>query len=209
MATSLGGDSLEFRGQPAVANGWLRRAYRLLEGLEDTPEFGWLTLWDAYLVLNLENDVVAARELAVRAAAAGRSLGLLDLEMLALAIEGMALVGQGEIEEGMKRLDVAATAAVAGEMSDRSAIWTTLCTLMTACDRIRDYDRAVQWCARVKELSRQWGFEALFTPCRTHYAAGSDVARRVGRSRTAADSSLQRVRDVPPTDGRRVDRAAG
>jgi ATP/maltotriose-dependent transcriptional regulator MalT len=71
----------------------------------------------------------------------------------------------------MKRLDEAATAAVAGEMSDRNAVWTTLCTLMTACDRIRDYDRAVQWCARVKELSQQWGFEALFTPCRTHYAS--------------------------------------
>ena len=171
MATSLAGDSLEFRGQPAVANGWMRRAYRLLEGLEDTPEYAWLTLWDAYLVLNLQNDVVAAHELAVKAAAAGRSLGLLDLEMLALAIEGMALVGQGDIKEGMQRLDEAATAAIAGEMSDRNAVWTTLCTLMTACDRIRDYDRAVQWSARVKELSDQWGFEALFTPCRTHYAS--------------------------------------
>ena len=171
MATSMAGDSLEFRGQPAVANGWMRRAYRLLEGLEDTPEHGWLTLWDAYLVLNLQNDVVAARELAVKAADAGRSLGLLDLEMLAVATEGMALVSQGDIQEGMKRLDEAATAAVAGEMSDRNAVWTTLCTLMTACDRIRDYDRAVQWCARVKELSQQWGFEALFTPCRTHYAS--------------------------------------
>lgn len=171
MATALAGDSLEFRGQPAVANGWMRRAHRLLEGLEDTPEYGWLTLWEAYLVLNLQNDVLAARGLALKAAAAGRLLGLLDLEMLALAIEGMALVSQGDIQEGMTRLDEAATAAVAGEMSDRNAVWTTLCTLMTACDRIRDYDRAVQWCARVQELSQQWGFEALFTPCRTHYAA--------------------------------------
>jgi tetratricopeptide (TPR) repeat protein len=130
-----------------------------------------LTLWSANLALMLENNTVTARRLASQAAEAGRSLGLLDLEMLALAIEGLALVGEGEIADGMRRLDEAATAAVAGEMTDRSAVWTTLCSLMTACDRIRDYDRAVQWCGRVKELARQWRFEALFTPCRPAYAS--------------------------------------
>jgi hypothetical protein len=97
MATWLGTDSLEFRGEPAVANGWLQRAHRLLEGLEDTPEHGWLTLWEANLALMLRNDTLASRELATRAAEAGRRLGLIDLEMLALAIEGLALVGEGEI----------------------------------------------------------------------------------------------------------------
>jgi len=171
MAIWLATDSIEFRGEPAVANGWIQRAYRLLEGLEDTPEYGWLTLWDAYLVLNLRNDTATTRELAARAVAAGRSLNLLDLEMLALATEGMALVSEGEVLEGMKRLDEAAAAAVAGEMSDRNAVWTTLCTVMTACDRTRDYDRAVQWSGRVRELSHKWGFEGLFTPCRPHYAS--------------------------------------
>ena len=170
MATWLALDSLEFRGEPAVANGWLQRAQRLLEGLEETPEFGWLLLWQAYFVLNLQNDTSTTRELAIRAVAAGRSLRLLDLEMLALATEGMALVSEGEIQEGMKRLDEAAAAAITGEMSDRNAVWTTLCSLMTACDRTRDYDRAVQWSGRVRELSHRWGFQALFTPCRTHYA---------------------------------------
>jgi LuxR family transcriptional regulator, maltose regulon positive regulatory protein len=171
MATWLATDSIEFRGEPAVANGWLQRAYRLLEGLEDTPEYGWLTLWDAYLVLNLQNDTAATRRLAAKAVASGRSHGLLDLEMLALATEGMALVSEGEIREGMKRLDEAATAAVTGEMTDRAAVWTTLCTMMTACDRIRDYDRAVQWCTRVKDVSSRQGFDALFTSCRPPYAS--------------------------------------
>jgi ATP/maltotriose-dependent transcriptional regulator MalT len=171
MATWLGTDSLEFRGEPAVANGWLQRAHRLLDGLEDTPEYGWLILWEANLELMLRNDTLASRELATRAAAAGRTLGLIDLEMLALAIEGLALVGEGEISEGMRRLDEAATAAVAGEMTDRNAVWTTLCSVMTACDRIRDYDRALQWSSRAKSLSQKWGFEALFTPCRPPYAS--------------------------------------
>ncbi|HYB49382.1 MAG TPA: LuxR C-terminal-related transcriptional regulator [Streptosporangiaceae bacterium] len=32
MAIWLGWDSLAFRGEPAVARGWLQRAHRLLEG---------------------------------------------------------------------------------------------------------------------------------------------------------------------------------
>ena len=191
MATSLAGDSLEFRGQPAVANGWMRRAYRLLEGLEDTPEYGWLTLWDAYLVLNLQNDTVATRELAGRAVAAGRSLGMLDLEMLALATEGMALVNEGEVAEGMKRLDEAATAAVAGEMTDRNAVWTTLCTVMTACERIRDYDRAVQWSARAKGVEPAVGLRSPVYELQAALRSSPYVARRMGRSRTPVDNRSQ------------------
>lgn len=42
MATWLGTDHVDFRGELAVAQGWLARARRLLEGLEPGPEHGWL-----------------------------------------------------------------------------------------------------------------------------------------------------------------------
>ncbi len=208
MATWLGTDSLEFRGEPAVANGWLQRAHRLLEGLEDTPEHAWLTLWEANLALMLRNDTLASRELATKAAAAGRTLGLIDLEMLALAIEGLALVGEGEISEGMRRLDEAATAAVAGEMTDRNAVWTTLCSVMTACDRIRDYDRAVQWSSRAKSLSQKWGFEALFTPCRPPYASVLMWRGEWDEAEQQLVTACSEFARPAPNDGRRVDRAA-
>src|SRR5712691_6487462 len=38
VATWLTWDYIEFRGEQAVANGWLQRAHRLLEGLAPGPE---------------------------------------------------------------------------------------------------------------------------------------------------------------------------
>ena len=35
-------DYADFLGEGAVARGWLRRARRLLDGLETIPEHGWL-----------------------------------------------------------------------------------------------------------------------------------------------------------------------
>ncbi len=170
MAIALGGDSLEFRGQPAVAQGWLQRAGRLLEGLDPSPERAWLSVWMGHLALMLSNDAPAARDLAGRGIELARALGQIDIEMTGLAITGLALVSEGHIEEGMKLLDEASAAAVSGEMSDRNAMATTICYLMDACDRVRDFDRAAQWCARAKELGEMWRFSALLTFCRPHYA---------------------------------------
>jgi LuxR family maltose regulon positive regulatory protein len=42
MATWLASDHLDFHGSAAVANGWLRRAHRLLDPLDPGPDQGWL-----------------------------------------------------------------------------------------------------------------------------------------------------------------------
>jgi ATP/maltotriose-dependent transcriptional regulator MalT len=46
----------------------------------------------------------------------------------------------------------------------------TCCYLIFACERVRDFDRAVQWCERLQDLCRQWRFASLFATCRTHHA---------------------------------------
>jgi len=117
MATWLGTDHVDWRGEPAVAQGWLARARRLLEGLEPGPEHGWLLVHEAEKHL-LANDTARARELGVRAAELGRHLGVVDLEMLGQATEGLALVTEGEVAVGMSRLDEAAAAALGGEFQE-------------------------------------------------------------------------------------------
>src|SRR5215207_5297796 len=49
MATWLAVDALDFRGETAVARGWLLRAHRLLDGLEPGPDLAWLLFHDGYL----------------------------------------------------------------------------------------------------------------------------------------------------------------
>lgn len=170
VATWMGADALEFKGQPAVAQGWLQRAERLLEGLEPSPEQAWLRVWMGHLALMLNNDTVAARQLAGQGIELGRKLGQIDVEGTGMAVAGLALVSEGQVQAGMKLLDEASATVVSGEMSDRNAMATIICYLMDACDRVRDYDRAAQWCTRAQELGDAWRFSALVTFCRPHYA---------------------------------------
>ena len=90
--------------------------------------------------------------------------------MLAQASLGFAMVCEGDIAEGMRLLDEATAAAVAGEMTDPDAIVTTCCYLISACERVRDYDRAAQWCDRAIRLADRWSYRFMFAYCRTHYA---------------------------------------
>jgi DNA-binding CsgD family transcriptional regulator len=168
VATWLDWDYRAFRGAPAVANGWLRRARRLLEGQHDSIEYGWLLLREADA--RLATDARAAAAGAAEAVALGRRHRDADLEYIALSLEGLARVAAGEVSEGMEQLDEATAAVVAGEFTDRSAAGVTCCHLITACELVRDFDRAGQWCGRVKEYCARWDHPPLFAVCRTQYA---------------------------------------
>src|SRR5690606_36628144 len=95
VAMTIAEDFFYFRGETAVAWGWLRRARRLLDGLDPTPEHGWLRIWEGDLGLESGDDLDDVRRCAIEAAAIGHTLGDIDLEMTALALEGIALVVSG------------------------------------------------------------------------------------------------------------------
>jgi LuxR family maltose regulon positive regulatory protein len=133
------------------------------------PEHGWLALLEGSLALEVNDDPVAGRELGARAAELGVRLGLIDLQMLGLAVEGLALVTEGHVDEGMRHLDEAVTAAIAGELQDVVSILFASCYLIYACERVRDYDREAQWCRRLEELSGRLRIRMLLGECRVHY----------------------------------------
>ena len=90
--------------------------------------------------------------------------------MLGLGLEGRALVSEGELEEGMRRLDEATTVALQGEARLLYCVAWACCYLISACERVRDYERATQWCGRVGEFCSQHDIFLLNT-CRAHYAS--------------------------------------
>jgi hypothetical protein len=170
LATLFGIDYFSFRGEAAIGNGWFRIAHRLLEELPPVPEQGWLWIWEGQIRLLADNDPAEARRLGHEAAELGRTLGDVDIEMTGLGLEGLAAVTAGDIGEGMAKLDEATATAVSGDMSEPAGIGATCCYLIFACERVRDYDRAVQWSERLQELCRQWQWVSLFATCRTHHA---------------------------------------
>lgn len=170
VATALGVDYADFRGELAVGNGWLERAESLLESVDECAEHGWLALNRGIVRIIFEGDIIGAREQQQKALEIGRRLDIFDLRMLALTLDGLIMVREGNVAEGMRRMDEATAAAVSGEMTDLSAISNACCALIYACEAVADYDRAVQWCNRAKEFSQRWGPASLFAICRSYYA---------------------------------------
>jgi DNA-binding CsgD family transcriptional regulator len=171
MAVWIAWDTAAFRGELAIANGWLQRAHRLLHGLPPATEHAFLALRSGVFALLDDGDPEAAARLASEAVQIGQALGAVDYEMVGRALHGFARVTAGSVVEGLQELDEVNAAVLAGEMRDRVLIGLACCYLIAACERIRDYDRAVQWCDRLKAFCAKWGLRPLFAVCRTQYAS--------------------------------------
>lgn len=161
---------MEFKAEHAIANGWLQRAHSHLDGLDESPELGWLLLFEGHLALIGKRDTEKSRTLARKAITIGKTFQEVDIEMWGRALDGLSLVVAGDVNAGMQQLDEAAAIGVAGEAKDLNAIAATCCYLIHACERTLDHERAKQWYERTKEICRRWHFSALFAVCRTQYA---------------------------------------
>jgi len=168
LAIQLGHDAYAFRG-PAEASGWVERAALLVEGEPPSVAAAWVSVLRAQFAL-AGHDPDSAQAESARALALARELGAVDVEMLALSVNGLALVSAGEIGDGMRRLDAAAAAAVGGEMTDADTIETVCCHMIDACKLVRDLERANEWCLRVRDIATRFADRQMFSICRTAYA---------------------------------------
>jgi DNA-binding CsgD family transcriptional regulator len=170
MATWLAADHLDFHGASVVANGWLRRAHRLVDPLKSGPDHGWLAFHEGY-VAHAGGDTALAVDHAAVAASLGRRFAVADLEMLGLALEGAALVACGQVETGMHCLDEATAIALEDEATiPISGAWAC-CLLVSACTAVLDYARACQWCDRIAEFAERYGSRYMLAFCRAEYGA--------------------------------------
>ena len=166
LATYLAGEH-RIDGQEAAAAGWLARARRLLADEETAPELGWLAIEEA----KRAGDSIAAEGHSRAALEIAHRLSNPDIECMALAQLGRAVVSQGRVEEGVSLLDEAMTVALGGETNDPLACGDACCTTLVVCDRLADLDRAAQWCEAVIEFTERRRFVPLQSWCRGIYAA--------------------------------------
>ena len=152
-----------YRGEGAVAVGWLRRGFRHLERDPDCVEGGWLRMAEAELHLH-QGPLEQAVEGAAHAVQRARHHGDADLAAVAMQIQGRALIAQGRIDEGLELLDDAMTCVLAGELAPLYTGWV-YCSVILACKDLADLRRAGEW----TEAARAW-CEAL--PATTPYSQG-------------------------------------
>ena len=127
----------------AVSKSWRARAEGLLEGHEESPDYGYLVRHQA-----VEAFGAGERDRAIELARQVKDLGLRhsdrNLEALGLQDEGRFLVSMGRIGDGMKLMDEAMVAAVGGELN-ADTTGRSYCNMLAVCDDVADYKRAGEW----------------------------------------------------------------
>jgi DNA-binding NarL/FixJ family response regulator len=154
-------------GNVAAAHGWLGRAARIVEESDLAPLAGWILLMRAHDSGDPAESERHARE--------ARTLALrfedVDLELCALSQLGVSLVEMGRVDEGGSLLDEAMIAALGGECDNLRTVVFTSCNMISACGRVAELERAIQWIRASDDFARRYGSPHLYTTCRTYYGA--------------------------------------
>jgi DNA-binding NarL/FixJ family response regulator len=153
-------------GNASLANGWLGRGTRLLEGCGDCPARVWLHIERS----KRSGTPEEAEKEAQRAVELARRIGDTGLEGAALSHAGRAQISQGNEEAGMAVLDEAMAIATSVESEDPLAIGDACCTTLIACERLYDPQRALDWGRAISEFFRRRRYLPLLSWCRSVYA---------------------------------------
>lgn len=157
------------RDEPAAGMGWLARSRRHAAGLPDCVELGFMSVLEA-TVLRYGGDLASAGPLAERATEIGERFGDRDLLALAIHTQGLILIAQGRVTEGVPLLDEAMTSVVAGEVGDYWA-GAVYCNVIAACLEIADVRRAAEWAEAARAWSESIPSESLYPGlCRVNRA---------------------------------------
>lgn len=181
-------------GNDAAARGWLARAERVMADTGANHMEGWLWLMRGFL----SPDQDRAREDLARALEWARAAGDVDLELVALADLGLALVVAGKHEQGMALLDEAMAGTLAGENRRLDTVVYTSCNMLAACNHVGDLDRASQWCRVADDFMRDYSCPFLFARCRVHYGSVLLAKGEWARAEEELHAALQISEDAGP-----------
>jgi len=155
-------------GRMSVAQGWLARGRRYLNGIDECFEHGL----EAYVSARLSvagGQPHAAREHARRGLKIGQRLANDDIEALGRAYLGFAELSLGHVDVGMPLMDEAGAAVLAGSVSP----WVggiIYCGLIWACCNRGDWGRATQWADSFTNWCERSGMKRFSGLCQLHQA---------------------------------------
>ena len=185
VALNLARDHV-FKLAMPVAAAWVKRAERLLEGMEENLGHGWVAGVKA-TIASVGGDNEESIAQATRAQEIAERLGLPDLRAFALAGRAAGLMAKGEVEEGLAMADEAATAAISGELEPGVA-GGVFCSTIEACAGIGDVKRALEWTEAQDRWCRREHINGFPGMCRLFR---SDVKRMHGAWPEAEAEALQ------------------
>lgn len=156
------------RDDMAQASGWLGKAERQLEPIEEGPGHGLLWFTRAIRARSRGNFDEAADALR-RAAAIGRESGENNLYGVATSYLGSLQIELGNVQEGLELVDEATTAAVTGELSPFLTGVVYCSTIQTNWD-MADFGRAAEWTEAAQRWCDEQSIEGWPGACRVRRA---------------------------------------
>jgi len=161
-------------GRSSAARGWLSRAERSLDGAAAScPGRGWLAVERARQAGSAAEQLAGA----TTALAIARGRRIRDLEVLALALMGRAVISTGRQEDGLLLLEEAMAAASSGQVRSVHTLAEAYCNLIEGCAIAGDWERGAEWCELVEDFARKHEAAPLLGACRTIHA---DVLLQTG-----------------------------
>jgi tetratricopeptide (TPR) repeat protein len=155
------------RGDAVGGSGWVARAGRLLSGRPECVEHGYLRapeIDDAIATPDYERAIAVAQ----RVQDLATTYDDRTLHSAGLVGEGVALVKQGSVAEGLDAIDAGMVGVRAGEVEPK---WTGRlhCQVMALCHDLADPRRAREWIDATERWCGGFSSAAMFTGiCRLH-----------------------------------------
>jgi len=159
-----------FNGELGQGSGWLANAQQILDREQaECAELGYLMMPVAEK-LRGAGDYAGSLAAATEAVEIGERFADTDLVSCGRHLQGRALIGQGQVEKGLERLDQAMIAVTAGEL-DPIMTGLIYCSVIQACQQVYALARAWEWTSALTEWCEAQPQMAAFTStCLVHRA---------------------------------------
>ena len=125
-----------------------------------------------------------------REALEGPAAGDTDLEFVALAYLGAALVHADRTVEGMALLDESLAAVAGNDVEDFFILEDIFCQLFSACEYACDVQRADEWIRVGEAIAARRNLPAVSAFCRTHYGGVLTTAGRWSEAEVALTDAI-------------------
>jgi tetratricopeptide (TPR) repeat protein len=155
-------------GEVSDATGWIQKATRMLDGLPEGSEQGWLNLILAKMERN-RGDLRAALSFVPEAAAIGARHGDRDLFALGHAFSGVCIAFTEDPERGLPMVEEATEGAVSGELGAR-ATGSIYCMMIAVNAQLADWQTAGYWTEAATDWCNRQSINGFPGICRVHRA---------------------------------------
>jgi DNA-binding NarL/FixJ family response regulator len=143
-------------------------------------------------------DLDEAETLTRRALELARSVGDVDLELIASSQLGLIGVGRGDLSGGLTQIDETMATVLAGEASQLDTVVYACCDMLTACELAGDAERAAQWCKVADQFVARYGCPFLYAECRILYGGVLTAIGRWGEAERELTTGVRVTRDACP-----------